>query len=133
MRRFNPGPGRILLLELLGGLSFTRRLQGVILLSNLEPHDAGLNLGACTTSPRCTRGAILARKAGLECHPAGRIGMTVPGDTLFARRAGDHVAFPIHNKLEFVKTCPLAGLPTGVFRDWANNCHPIVAETSGRP
>lgn len=51
--------------------------------------------------------------------------MWEPGDTLFATRAGDHLAIPIHQKLRFVKAGPRAGLPTGVIGHRADERDPI--------
>jgi hypothetical protein len=119
----------ILLTERFRRLPYTGFLQRLVRLTRLEPYNAWLLLGPGALRSVRTRCAVLARKAHLPRHPIPGIGVWEPGDTLFATRAGDNLAIPIHQKLRFVKAGAHAGLPTEVIGHRAeerDSIHPLT-------
>ena len=70
------------MLECLGGLSLAGRLQSFVLLADLQPHNAWLDLRPRTAHPKGTRRTVLACKTRLERHPTGGIRVRQPRDAL---------------------------------------------------
>src|SRR5512135_2809505 len=114
MRALDSGPRRVLQPELLGRLPASRRLQRFVLLTRLQPNDAGLvrRLGALRAE--WTGRAILAGEPRLENHTVLGVGIGQPGEALFARRASHHLSLPIDVEAPLVEARASARLPTGI-------------------
>src|SRR5262245_33068761 len=126
MRPFDPGPGRVLLAELLGLLPPPGRLQRLVMLARLQPDDPRLLLRLRAPRAKRTGRAILAGEAGLEDLTVLRIGVGQPGDALLARRASHDPPLPVHREAPLVEALAGTGLPAWVFGHWADDGHTII-------
>src|SRR6516162_5781698 len=126
MRPFDPGPGRVLLAELLSLLPPPSRLQRLVMLARLQPDDPRLLLRLRAPRAKRTRRAILAGEAGLEDLAVLRIGVGQPGDALLARRAGHDLPLPVDLEAPLVEALAGPGLPARVLGHRAHDGHVVL-------
>src|SRR5262245_60093419 len=129
MRALNTGPRRILSPELFGRLPAPRRLQSFVVLTRLQTDDAGLDLRLGASWAQRTRRAILAGEPRLERHAVLGVGVGQPGDALFARWAGHHLAFPVDDEVPLVEPVAGARLPAGIVGHRPDDRHVVFLLT----